>query len=252
MHRPISPSALAAVAVIVLAPLAGGSGVEAAAQDGFLFKPPAVTLEFRVGRMTQSTQSDIYDQLTTTLTLDRGDFAAVSYAGDAAFRAGPQLDAVLGFSYARSHATSESRDFIGTDDLPIVQQTTLSRLPITAGLRFYPYPRGQEMGHYAWIPSKVTPYIGAGVGIMKYSLRQSGEFVDEDDLSIFADHLESKNSSPMAYGEAGIGIWLNQRFGITGDARYTLAKSPMKGDFQLFDDIDLRGFQASAGLAVRF
>jgi hypothetical protein len=239
----------AAVLATSASVLPGGT---VAAQDGFLFKPPAVTLEFRVGRTLQSTQSDIYDQLTTTFTLDRGDFAATSYAGDAAIRASNQVDVVLGFAYAKSHVMSESRDFVGTDDLPIMQQTTLTRLPFTAGIRFFPMKRGETLGHYAWVPSRLTPYAGVGVGLMKYSLRQAGEFVDEEDLSIAADRLESKGSSPMAYGEAGVAVWLTQRMGLTGDARYTLAKSPMQGDFEQFNDIDLRGFQASAGLAVRF
>ena len=222
------------------------------AQDGFMFKPPSMTLEFRVGRSMPSASSDIYDELTSVLTLDRHDFAATSFAGNAAFRATSQADFVIGIGYAKSRASSESRDYIGTDDLPIFQETELKRLPITAGMRFYPMKRGEALGNYAYIPSRVTPYVGAGIGLMRYSLHQTGEFVDSEDLSIFADELTSQGSAALAYGEAGAGLWLNQRVGLVGDARYTWSKSGLRGDFEKFEDIDLRGFQASAGFAVRF
>ena len=240
----ILPSIIIAV---LLAP-----ATRAHAQDGFLFKPPVMTFDLRVGRTVQGTNSEIYRELTQTLTLNNSDFHATSYGLDAAFRATPRVDVVLGAGYASSKATSESRDYIDTNDQPIIQQTTLSRVPVTAGLRLYPMSRGERIGSYAWIPRAFTPYVGAGIGMMRYRLTQVGDFVDESDLSIFTDMLESTGTAAMTYGEAGATYWLSGHAGLTGSARYTFAKAGMRDDFELFNDIDLRGFQGSAGIAVRF
>lgn len=224
----------------------------ALAQDGFSFKPPAVTLDFKIGHVAQSTSSDIYSDLTTNLTLEKTDFAATSYAGSASFRATTRTDFVFGIGYVRSQAASESRDYVGTDDLPITQSTSLVRIPVTAGLRYFPTSRGHAVGQYAFIPAAFTPFVGGGIGLMNYKLTQEGDFVDSSDLSIFTDELESSGRSVMAYGEAGAAYWFNQRVGITADARYNWSRAPMRKDFQQFDNIDLRGVQATAGLAVRF
>jgi hypothetical protein len=228
------------------------TSTSAYAQDGFSFKPPAVTLDFTVGHIAQSTGSDVYSDLTTNLTLEKKDFAATSYAGSAAFRATPRTDFVISVAYARSYAPSESRDYEGTDDLPITQTTALVRVPVTAGLRYFPVSRGRSIGQYAFIPAAFTPFIGGGLGLMNYKLTQVGDFVDTEDLSIFTDELESSGRSVMAYGEAGAAYWFSPRVGVTADARYNWSRAPMRRDFERFDNIDLRGVQATAGLAVRF
>lgn len=241
---------------VILAGIATTAAVlangNAAAQDGFFFRPPAVTLEFRAGRTMQSTRSDIYNFLTTNLTLAKKDFAATSYAVNASIRATDRADIVADVGYANSNAASESRDFIGADDKPIAQQTSLRRTPLSIGARLFPLKRGEAVGRYAWIPSAFTPYIGAGAGMMFYRLAQQGDFVDASDLSVFTDELHSSGNAALLYGEAGATYWLNQRVGVTADARYNWSKAAMRNDFVRFNNIDLRGVQATAGLAVRF
>jgi hypothetical protein len=222
------------------------------AQDGFLFKVPAFTVELRVGRLAPTTSSEIYPHLTSNFTLEKKDFRATSYSADASFRVAPSFDVVAGIGWATSRTSSESREFVDQDDQPILQETELSKLPVTVGVRYFPLSRGESIGRYAWIPAAFTPYIGAGGGMMHYRLAQNGDFVSFEDLSIFTDELESTANAVTAYGEAGASVWLSGKFGLTGSARYTLARAPMRRDFAGFEDIDLGGFQASAGLAVRF
>jgi hypothetical protein len=243
-HRLVSLCLAAGAAITGAAP--------ARAQDGFFFKPPTVTVELRLGRSGASASGEIYRHMIDNFTLEQGDFAATSLSGDAAFRASSAVDVVLGLGYATSRAASESRDYVDTDDQPILQQTRLTRMPVTAGARVYPLSRGQAIGRYAWVPARFTPYLGAGAGLMHYRLAQTGDFVNYQDLSIFHDLLESTGNTAMAYGEAGAAYWLNQRIGFAGGARYTYAKAGMRRDFEGFDDIDLSGLQASAGFAVRF
>jgi hypothetical protein len=94
--------------------------------------------------------------------------------------------------------------------------------------------------------------VGAGFGGVHYSLIQQGEFVDESDLSITADRLESSGTAMMIYAEGGAQYWINQHFGLQAEARYTNARAAMGRDYEGFNDIDLRGVQATAGFAVRF
>lgn len=225
---------------------------KAAAQNGFYFKPPALTLEMRFGRTLRDAKSDVFSFMTNSLTLDKKDFQATSFAGDLAIRSSDRSDFVIAAGYAKSSAPSESRKFIGTDDKPISQHTSLTSVPFTAGVRFYPLSRGTSIGQYAYIPSAFNPYIGAGFGGMHYSLVQEGEFVDESDLSITADRLQSSGTAMMIYAEGGAQYWINQHVGLQADARYTSARAAMGHDYEGFNDIDLRGAQVTAGFAVRF
>jgi hypothetical protein len=243
---------LCKVVVAATAVLGISSARPAAAQDGFFFKPPAATLELRVGRFAAGASGDIYQHMTENFTLGQKDFAATSFSADAAFRASDRVDVVVGGAFARSARGSESRNYVDQDDQPILQETRLTKIPLGAGVRVYPLSRGVAVGKYAWIPASFTPYAGAGVGLMHYKLEQDGDFVNYQDFSIFNDELQSSGNAAMAYGEAGAAYWMNHRVGLTGGARYTFAKAALRRDFEGFDDIDLSGFQASAGLALRF
>ena len=229
-----------------------GAMTTASAQDGFLFKAPNVTAELRLGHLAPSSKSDFYDEAMTQLDLTRGDFGGLAIAADISIRTSPRADVVLGIANARSEARSVDRDFTEQNGDEIRQVTHLSRTPMTAGVRFYPLPRGESLGTLAWIPAKFTPYIGAGAGIMRYELVQEGDFVDREDLSIFTDRLQSKGTGVTAYGEAGAMYWLHRSIGLTAGARYSWAEARLRDDYETYDNIDLRGIQATAGFALRF
>src|SRR4051812_11202838 len=103
----------AVIATLVLVPR------PAAAQNGFFFKPPGVTFEMRFGRTVRDASSDVFNYMTQSLTLDKKDFNAAAYAGAMAIRTSERSDFVVGVGYAKSNASSESRDYVGTDDKPI-------------------------------------------------------------------------------------------------------------------------------------
>ena len=241
---------LPAAAVLAVA-LAGPGAEGAAAQDGFLFKPPVASLELKVGRAMYAADSDLFQSITSDLTLRKQDFAAFSVGADLALVAADPLDIVIGVGYNRSRNPSEFRDFVDQDDLPIRQVTEVSHVPLTAGLRVYPLSRGASIGQHAWIPARFTPFVGGGAGITFYKFRQQGDFVDQQDLSIFTDELEAASTAFLAYGEAGGTYWVSQRLGFNGAARYTFGEATMDDDFQ-GSTLDLRGLHGSAGLAIRF
>lgn len=249
MPRSLATFLAAASLLLVAAPPARaqlGSGV------GFLFRVPTLRLALSGGFAAPRGESDVYDFLTSELTLDRGDFASAAFGVSAALRVAPRVEVGLNTTFTGRSAGSESRNFVGEDDLPIVQTTSLDRLAIMATGRLSLVAPGRAIGRYAWIPNRVVPFVGGGAGPVWYRLRQSGEFVDNETLDIFEDQFESKGWSLGATGIGGADISLSPRFGLTVEGRYLWARGPTNGDFSTFNKIDLSGYDASIGLFVRF
>jgi opacity protein-like surface antigen len=229
----------------------------AAAQDsghGFLLGTPVGSLAIRGGYDRATAGSDLFAFTTRELTLSKGDFAGLSLAGEIGVRMSDRFDFVLGAGYSGSTAQSEFRHYIDNDDLPIEQTTSFRRVPITAGVKAYLAPRGRSVGQFAWIPTRFSPYVAAGGGIMWYRFRQEGDFVDFDtpEKRVFTHTFESSRWTTVAHGAAGADYTLSPRVALTGEARYTFGRGPLASDFSGFHRIDVSGLAATAGIAVRF
>lgn len=221
--------------------------------DGFLFQAPRATLSVRVAYDVRRSSDSLRTYfLTDELTLNRGDFNAIGIAGDLGIRVTDAVDLVLSAAYSQSNADSEFRDWFDQDSLPITQTTTFYTVPLSASLRWYPASRGRQVGRFVWIPARFQPYVGAGAGMVRYSLKQSGSFVDYQDLSIFSDVLSSEGWAPLFLATAGVDYTVVPRVGVNADARYLRANGNLRRDFVDFrDGIDLSGFQFSLGLQFR-
>jgi hypothetical protein len=220
--------------------------------DGFLFKAPAGAVTVRGGLNRASAGSDVFTFVTRELTLDRRDFRAMAYGADVGISLTPRLGVLFGVSVARSNAPSEFRDWLDNRDLPIEQTTALLRVPITASVKVYLAQPGRSVGRFAWIPARYAPYVGAGGGIMRYRLQQTGDFIDFADFRVFYDKYESKGTSPMAQAFAGVDISIHPRFALTTEARYEWASARLSTDFSGFDPIDLSGVSLTAGFSIRY
>lgn len=249
----VRPRALAltgafAVALAALAPRATAQS----AGSGFLFAPPSGSFTLRAGYAHAAAGSDVFSFTTNQLTVNRGDFSGFTVAGDFGFRVASRVDLVLGSSYAGTNTRSEFRNFVDQNDLPIEQTTTFQRVPVTASVKLYLAPRGRSVGHFAWIPARLTPWVGGGGGAEWYRFRQRGDFVDFGTNAVFPDVFSSSGWTPEAHAMAGVDLSLSPRFAVTGEGRYTWARANMSQDFAGFDKIDLSGFAVTAGIAVRF
>lgn len=235
--------------------------LEVAAQaggDGFLFEPPAVTLSVRGGYATARAGSDIFAWVTDTLTLDKDDFESFTVGGDLGVRVTERFDVVLGGSYSRSGARSEYVDLEAINEsdpegpgLPIEQDTRLTRVPLTASLRFYPAGRGRTIGRFAWVPSTWAPYVGAGAGGMYHSFKQEGSFVVENLEIVDGAKLESSGWSALGQAFAGIERSLGRQAAFTAEVRYLWSSADLGFDFSGFEPIDLAGWQMTAGVSFR-
>jgi hypothetical protein len=224
----------------------------AAQGDGFLFRRPVVNLSLSVGYALPRAGSDVFDFTREQLTVERGDFGSAAFQGEIAFRATDRLDVGVGVGWAGGSTQSEFRDWIGTDNLPIEQTTRFVRVPLTLNVKAYLKDRGRSLSRFAWVPARWAPYLGGALGGVWYSFEQEGEFVDYQSLDIFRDHYLSQGWTPTAHALAGVEVTVATRVALTAEGRYSWASTELSRDFVDFDDIDLAGFQATAGVAVRF
>ncbi len=259
---PCGLPALLMVGLLALAgPAAGGEAeAENAAQQetadrepGFLFGRPGNSVGVRGLWHRARAESDVHDFMTGILTLEPRDFDALGVAIDVGFAVTSRLDFHVGLDYARTATTtSEFRDFVGSDDLPITQDTTVAQTDLNGSVSFAIIPRGRAIGQYAWIPNAVVPYVGAGAGIQRYGLDLIGEFVDQADFSLFDDHLQANGWTPSVHLFGGVDVRVASRLFATGEARYVMAKAEPAGAFEGFDSLDLSGLRVAGGIRFMF
>jgi hypothetical protein len=221
------------------------------AQDGFLFSRPSVQFTVRAGPVLHTARSDLFDFITSELTLERSDFRAPALAGEFAVAVHPRLDLSLGVGWSSTERSSESAHWYGTDDLPIVQQTTLRVTPVSLSARFYPWTRGTTVSNLAWLPVRTTPYVGAGADMTWYRFGMEGEFVHED-LSITNQNYQSSGRATTLHARVGLDHWFSPRVGLNLEGRYTHGSASPTDDFRTYDSLDLGGVQAGIGLSVRW
>jgi len=228
------------------------SGALAQGGDGFLFKQPSVQLSVSGSYFVPRAGSEIFDFTRDQLTVDKSDFNLAGFGVELAIRASERVDVALNVGYGRGETLSEFRDFVGTDDLPILQTTEFTRVPATVGVKVYLADRGRSVSRFAWIPQKVAPYVGGGAGIVWYEFVQNGEFVDFDNFDIFQDVFTSSGTAATAHLFGGVDLSIGGPWVLTGEGRYSFGRVEMERDFVDFDDIDLNGFQLTVGIGVRF
>jgi outer membrane protein W len=247
MERSIRSALL--VAALLTAPAT--SAFAQSTGDGYLFHRPNVTFSARAGYSHASAGSDVFDDVTTDLTLDRGDFGSFTFGGDLAAHVSERVAVVLSAGYSRSKHESEFRDFVDNNDLPIEQTTTFERIPLTVNLRFNLASPGRSIGRLAWIPNRIVPYVGAGVGAMRYRFKQEGDFVNFNTNAVFPALLVAEEWALVGQGMAGVDYNLSPRLGISFDARYLHARGDLGPAFTGYERIDLSGVTGTIGLSFR-
>jgi len=239
--------------LLFIAALANSAAyAQVSSSSDFNQRKPKAFVGGRIGFNIPKAGSDIYDMVTRELTLEKSDFRAAAFGGDLGFSVSSNFAVVFSFEYSRSELRSESRDYVESNGDPIEQTTWFSLLPITAALRYYPGKTGEFIGSYAWIPTRLNPYIGGGGGAVNYEFSQFGRFVDNSTMNIFRTALNSDGWAPTAYIAGGIDINLTTRIFVNGEARYSWANADLSNAFNGFDPIDLSGFRILGGIYFRF
>jgi hypothetical protein len=208
---------------------------------------------FRSGWVFARAESDLQSFIQRTLTVDRRDFDAPAIGMDMEFWLTPRTSIVGGFDWSQASKLSEYRDFVDNQRLPITQSTRLRELNLSGSVKFALTPHGREISRRAWIPAAVTPYVGAGAGLLRYELLQYGDFIDVNtvNMEIFTDTLRSDGWRPSAQVFGGVDIKVLKRMYLSGEARYLWSNATPDSDFD-FDSIDLTGLKATIGIHYMF
>jgi hypothetical protein len=253
-HPLCAPLAATLLALPLLCPRPA-SGQEDA---DFQFVAPRFSIGVRGGYAISQANSDIYDFLTGLLTLERSDFDGPVLTADFSWHALSWLDAMVGFEVAGGlWASSEYREFVDLDDLPIAQRTRLTQVPITFSAKAYPLGRGKQVGQFAWIRKTVVPYVGAGFGPTWYELKQDGDFIDFQDpscqpsLCIFEGSLKTSGWAFAGHTFIGVDIKITHTIGAVVEGRYYWANGDVGGSFERFGPIDLDGARITAGVNIK-
>ena len=239
-------------AALVVAALAVAMPAAAQDGDGFLFRAPSGSWSFRGGFAMPNAGSDIFRFTENQLTVNHGDFSSVDLGADLAFALTPRLDLVFDIAYSGMGKESEFRNFVDNNNLPIQQHTSFSRVPLSVNVRYYLADRGRQIGRYAWVPARFTPYVGGGVGFLNYNFSQKGDFIDDSTLAVFPDAFVSNGWAPLAQAFAGVEYSLGSSWALRAEARYLTANAALSQDFEGFHRIDLSGFTTNVGFFVRF
>lgn len=220
-------------------------------RDGYLFREPVARFTLRGGYALASASSDVFDFAVDELTLRKRDFSSLALGAELAFSVTPRVSVSADVGYSSSTKGSEFRRFIDNSDRPIEQTTTFQRVPILANVRYYITAPGESIGKLAWIPSRVTPYVGAGAGAMWYRFKQDGDFIERATSKVFRSTFESSKWTPAVQGLAGLELSVRPGLAISTDVRYLYARGDLGRDFSGFNKIDLSGVSAAVGFTVR-
>ncbi|MCG6956101.1 MAG: hypothetical protein LJF04_08925 [Gemmatimonadetes bacterium] len=246
--------ALVGLSALTAFPLSAQVPRQREQRPDFLFKRPSVTFGVRVGySMPGETPNDFNKQLPDSMQFmySHGHFNSAAVSGELAVRATERLDVVADFAYSGSKVPSEYRDWVDNNDLPIQQTTKFTRRSLTFGLKEYLWDRGRSVGHLAWVPRQWAPFAGLSAGWTWYRFEQTGDFVDFTTFGVFPDRFVSSGRTGTVQAFAGADWTLSPNLMLTAEGRYTRARVPMEQDFQGVN-INLSGFQASAGISLRF
>jgi len=219
---------------------------------GFLLGAPRGYVGVRGNWLFVSAGSDLFDFITTQLTLDKRDFDTRTFGPELGIAITNRLTIVGAFELSRTSNDSEYRDFVDNSLQPINQTTHLTNNDFSAGVKYALVPFGRRVSRFAWVPSTLTPYVGAGGGGVFYRFRQTGDFVDSQDRSVFTSMFQSDGWAPTAYVVGGVDMHIYQRLYLSAQARYVWAKATLGRDFVDFEPMDLGGLRIGFGIQTVF
>jgi hypothetical protein len=251
--------------VFVLVLLASAFATDVRAQSGRSSPPisPPAPSDFMLGRpkgfivvdggfLFANVGSDIYDFISKQLTVEKNSFDAPTIGGRFGWSISPRVDAAVIYERGRSSTASEYRDFVDNRLEPITQTTEREEHHVALNVRWSLQPAGRRISRFAWIPRRVTPFVGAGAGAVKYVFRQFGSFVDFRTNRVFNDTFVSEGWAPAVHAQAGADVRVYRRLYVAGDARYTWSKATLGADFVDFDPIALGGLRIGGSLKLVF
>ena len=178
-----------------------------------------------------------------SLLFDVSDFNGATFGAEYLFAVTDYIEVGAGVSYYQRGVPSIYADFQENDGTEIEQELKLRQVPLSATVRFLPVGRR----------ASVQPYIGAGIGAIRWRYTETGEFVDFNG-DVFRDSFEADGTEigPVIVGGLRFpvaDVWL-----VGGEFRWHSAEGDTGGLDEGFlgDKIDLGGWSANFTVHFKF
>jgi len=198
--------------------------------------------EFRIwaGGFQPDAHGDYWQNKFRDFTGSRSDLRDVIGGGDFIYHFDRYNAVMFSASYYTTTTGQSYRNFLDQNNNRIRHNTDFD---IGAGTVAYVlFPAGTH--------SPVIPYLGAGVGIYSWRLREAGDFIDfANGNSIFSAANVDSGTAFGYFFLAGLEIPVTRHLALLVDGRYTKSHDTLGGDFKDFGRIDLSGGQVVGGLA---
>ena len=158
--------------------------------------------------------SDVLLNNLDFLSFDVRKFSGFTFGGEYLVGVGDYLEAGLGVGHYSQTVPSVYADYVNANRAEIRQDLSLRMTPFSATVRVLPFGR-----------TAVQPYVGGGVAIINWRYRESGEFVDFTDRSVFRDTFTARGTAVgptvlggvrVPVGRAGVGFevrWQDAKIG---------------------------------------
>jgi len=172
---------------------------------------------------------------------DLSGFNSFTFGGEWWYGLTRHFEAVTGVQYYQDSVPAVYRDWVNENDTEIPQTFKLRNIPISAGVRIFPFAR----------EGAFQPYVGAGLGIFVWRYSEFGEFIDPDTGDIYRATYASDgvDLGPILYG--GVRVPVGGHVAVGGEVRYQNAVGTLSTDF-LSDKIDLGGWNYLFKIDVRY
>jgi opacity protein-like surface antigen len=198
--------------------------------------------EFRVwvGGFQPDAHGDYWSNVFRDFTGSRSDFRDVIGGGDFIYHFDRYNAVMFSASFYSTSLTQSYRNFLDQNNNRIRHDTDFD---IGSGsVAYLLFPAGTH--------TPVIPYLGAGVGVYSWRLREFGDFIDfGNHNAIFTSRLSDDGTAFGYFFVAGLEIPMSRHVALLIDGRYTKSHDTLSGDFEGFGRLDLSGGQIAGGIA---
>jgi hypothetical protein len=175
------------------------------------------------------------------LVFDMKDFHGVTVGAEWLVGLGENFDAGLGVGYYSKTVPTVDADYVNINGDEIEADLKLRIVPFTATIRYLPIGRRDAF----------EPYIGAGVGVLRFRYRETGDFVDNYPNIIRGTFTGTGAAAgPVILGGARFPVGAVS-LGFELRYQYAVGDLPIDEGFA-GDTIDLGGFSYMATVKLRF
>jgi hypothetical protein len=200
------------------------------------------SVNLKMGLFVPRLNSDLWQINMDNLTFGKSDMVNTYYAGEYEFFLDRHTSFSLEIGSYNKSVYAEYRDYTYANGTPIYQDLTLRITPIEANLKYYPL--GSRY--------RISPFIGAGVGLYAWTYQQWGDFINFQDNSISEGFAETRRFSVGFNGRLGLVFRFQQRLALALEGKYQYLRGHLSEYFQGFDLLDLGGFTANVSINVYF